>query len=222
MDKKTTQKSLKIAIDVLMTVALLFLMAFQVTGSKYHEWIGAAMLILFIIHNVFNIKWYKNLFKGKYNAARILRVIVNLLTLITIIMTGYSGIVMSRYVFSWLPLGNDIMIARKMHLACSYWSFVFMSIHLGLHWSMVTSAFKGMNEYATWLMRIIAAILAFMGAYFFAKVNAFSYMFLRVEFAMLDYSKTAVYIIIQNLIMMIAWCYAGYYLNKGLIKKNKS
>lgn len=55
---------IKIGIDFLMTVLLLLLMAYQITGQKLHEWFGAGMLALFILHNILNIKWYGNLSKG--------------------------------------------------------------------------------------------------------------------------------------------------------------
>ena len=38
-------------IDFLMTALLLLLMAYQVTGEALHEYIGAGMLILFLLHN---------------------------------------------------------------------------------------------------------------------------------------------------------------------------
>lgn len=54
----------RIVIDIIMSLLLLFLMAYQVTGGKYHEWLGAAMLVLFIVHNVLNFKWYKQLLRA--------------------------------------------------------------------------------------------------------------------------------------------------------------
>ena len=63
-------------VDVLLTVLLLCLMAYQVTGEKYHEWIGIGMTILVIVHQILNRKWYKASFKGKYNAYRILTLII--------------------------------------------------------------------------------------------------------------------------------------------------
>ena len=50
-----------------MTVLLLCLMAYQVTGEALHEWIGIGMTILVIIHQILNRKWYGAIFKGKYN-----------------------------------------------------------------------------------------------------------------------------------------------------------
>ena len=93
------KKNIKIIVDICMSLILLFVMAYQVTGDKYHEFLGAGMLVLFIVHNVLNFKWYSHIFKGKYSAVRVLRVIVNLATLVAILLTGYSGIVMSQHVF---------------------------------------------------------------------------------------------------------------------------
>ena len=46
---KTKQK-IKIAVDLLMTIALLLLMPYEMIGEAAHEWIGAGMFLLFIIH----------------------------------------------------------------------------------------------------------------------------------------------------------------------------
>ncbi len=45
-------------VDAAMTVLLLFLMAFQVTGEMAHEWIGIGMTVLVIVHQILNRKWY--------------------------------------------------------------------------------------------------------------------------------------------------------------------
>ncbi len=53
---------IKCGIDILMTFALLFLMGYQFWGEQAHEWAGAGMFILFILHHVLNRQWYKALF----------------------------------------------------------------------------------------------------------------------------------------------------------------
>ena len=37
-------------------------MEYMLVGNTAHEWIGAAMFLLFILHHVLNIRWYRNLF----------------------------------------------------------------------------------------------------------------------------------------------------------------
>ena len=49
-----TLAKVKIAVDVLMTLLLLFLMGYQFWGDTAHEWAGAIMFILFIVHHILN------------------------------------------------------------------------------------------------------------------------------------------------------------------------
>ena len=63
---------MKRTVDAAMTILLLCLMAYQVTGEAAHEWIGMSMTALVIVHQILNRKWYGSLLKGKYNAYRIL------------------------------------------------------------------------------------------------------------------------------------------------------
>ena len=44
----------KIIIDILMTLALLCLMGYQLCGDAAHEWVGAGMFLLFIVHHILN------------------------------------------------------------------------------------------------------------------------------------------------------------------------
>lgn len=72
---------IKWTLDVLMTIALFFLMSYQFWGEAVHEWIGAGMFVLFIAHQVCNLNWYKSLFRGRYTPIRILQCTINILTL---------------------------------------------------------------------------------------------------------------------------------------------
>ena len=74
----------KRAVDVCMTVLLLCLMAYQVTGETLHEWLGIGMTVLLIVHHILNRKWNAALFKGKYNAYRIVSTAVNALLFVSI------------------------------------------------------------------------------------------------------------------------------------------
>ena len=56
---------IKRIVDTAMTVLILCLMAYQVTGEMAHEWIGMGMTVLVIVHQILNRKWYSALFKGK-------------------------------------------------------------------------------------------------------------------------------------------------------------
>lgn len=214
---------IKMGIDFLMTILLILLMAYQVVGDTLHEWLGAAILVLFITHNILNIKWYKNLFHGKYKPVRIFGTILNFAVLAVILSLGYSGIVMSRHLFVFLPISRGMALARVMHLAGSYWGFVLMSLHLGLHWSMILGMFCKLvggkrMPVPTWILRLLGLAVAGYGAYCFVEADIFSYMFLQNEFAFFDFDKSAVSVFSEYVAMMGLWIFVGYYIAKGLGK----
>ncbi len=53
------KRKIKMAVDVLMTAALLFLMGYQFWGEMAHEWVGAGMSVLFLAHHILNGSWHK-------------------------------------------------------------------------------------------------------------------------------------------------------------------
>lgn len=216
-----TKMKLKMFLDLLMTIILLLLMAYQITGETCHEWLGAGMVVLFVVHNLLNIRWYGSLFKGKYPPLRIFRTVINLSTLAAMLSLAYSGIVMSRHVFSFLPIHSGMALARVMHLAGSYWGFVLMSIHLGLHWGVVISMIRKLSDgkkhkAVSWLFRLAAAVFAGYGAVCFYQADISSYMFLKVEFAFLDYEKNAAAVLSEYIAMMGLWVFLSYYGTKAM------
>lgn len=210
----------KLGIDFLMTVLLLCLMAYQITGQELHEWFGSGLLLLFITHNILNIRWYGSLGKGRYKLQRILQTIVNFSILISMLCLGYSGIVMSRYVFAALPISGPMAVARNMHMAAAYWGFVLMSVHLGMHWGMIAGMFekllkgKKMPAKAVWVLRLIAAVISLYGLVCFIQKDIISYMLLKNQFVFFDFGKGAVSVFVEYIAMMGFWILAGFYMKK--------
>ena len=54
---KNKRFTAKILIDIGMTICLLLLMPYSLLSETAHEWIGMAMLVLFISHHILNYKW---------------------------------------------------------------------------------------------------------------------------------------------------------------------
>ncbi len=73
----------KITVDILMTAALLFLVGYQFWEEAAHEWVGAGMFFLFILHHLLNKNWHLSLLKGKYSPARVLLLATNLLVFLS-------------------------------------------------------------------------------------------------------------------------------------------
>ena len=146
----------KMAVDLAMTVLLFLLMAYLLVGETAHEWLGLAMFLLFILHHVLNWRWYRSLFKGKYTPIRILQTLLNILLLASMIGLMVSGIILSRKVFDFLPVSGGMGFARMLHMLASYWGFLFMSLHLGLHWNMVMGmAYMGSMRFRKTALRHI-------------------------------------------------------------------
>ena len=161
MSAKTNHIGRRI-VDVCMTVLLLCLMAYQVTGEALHEWIGMAMTLLVIVHQILNWKWYGALFKGKYHALRIIMTAVNLLLLAAMLLTAFCGMSMSGYAVPFLYGMAPVSFVRRMHLSMSHWTFILMGLHLGIHIPMMTAHWKWSDKTKRGI-RIVAAAVAGLG-----------------------------------------------------------
>ncbi len=202
------KQKLKIIIDLVMTVTLLLLMLFQITGQQVHEYLGIMMLVLFLGHNFLNRKWYSHLFKGKYKLYRLIQTILNLSILMMMLCLGYSGMVMAQYVpFS---ISGSISLARRIHLACSYWGFVLMSMHLGMHLRQMMNILKKYIHPKNNVLKLVMVIISFYGIYCFIQNNMISYMFLINEFVFFDFEKNTFIILLEYISMMILWTNIGY------------
>ena len=195
-------------VDILLTVLLLFLMAYQVTGEMLHEWLGIAMTVLLIVHHLLNRKWYSSLFKGKYNAYRALTTCTNTLLLVSIALTAFCGMAMSGYAVPFLYGMASVSFARRFHLAMSHWSFVLMGLHLGLHIPAMTSRWKLSNS-VRMILSVFFACAGGYGLFLFLRNGIPDYMFFRNPFAFLDYEKAKWLVILENLLMLAFWAFIG-------------
>ena len=215
----TNKPKIKIAVDLVMTITLLLLMLFQITGQQVHEYLGIMMLCLFLEHNFLNRKWYRHLFKGKYKFYRLVQTILNICILITMLGLGYSGMVMAQYVpFS---ISESISLARRLHLACSYWGFVLMSVHLGMHLRQMMNMFKKYIHLKTNVLKIIKlmiVIICLYGIYCFIQNNMMSYMFLINEFVFFDFEKNTFIVLLEYLSVMELWVNIGYFITRMILK----
>lgn len=222
---------LKMSIDLVMTVLLLFQMAYMLVGNTAHEWIGVVMFVLFILHHVLNIRWYRNLFKGRYSGFRILQTVVNFFVLFCMLGLMVSGIIMSRVVFSFLPINGGMGFARILHMVTAYWGFLLMSVHLGLHWGMIMGMARKIrkqkepSKLQTWILRALALVISGFGVYAFLKHNLLSYMFVKNQFVFFDMQQPLISFLAEYLAMMVLWACLSYYLSRGIqrlpLKKKK-
>ena len=206
----------KTGVDIGMTVALMFLMTYEMIGQTLHEWLGIGMFLLFVIHHILNRRWFRVLLKGKYTPFRIWQTVLVVLVLFSMIGSMVSGAIISHSVLSFLPIHGGSSFGRKLHMLSAYWGFVLMSLHLGLHWNMmlgaVGKAVKGTSDVRIRILRIVAAVVAVYGIYAFVKRDIGNYMLLKVHFVFFDYDEPLFFFMLDYMAVMGLFIFMGHYL----------
>ena len=205
---RTKTSIIRLFVDASMTVLLILLMSYQVTGEAFHEWVGISMTVVLIVHHILNIKWYSVLFKGKYNAYRVITTVVNTLLLASIVFTALGGMSMSNYAVPFMNGIFDLVFAKTTHLALSYWSFILMGLHLGLHLPAMTAKIKP-DKTLRIILTTVFALIAVFGLFLFFKNGIHRYISFSTHFAVFDYDKAPVLVFIENLAVMFFFVFAG-------------
>lgn len=220
------KKIRKIIVDLGMTLLLLLLMAYELVGQALHEWLGVGMFLLLVLHHILNGKWGRNVRKGKYTAFRILQTILVFGVLLSMLGSMISGVILSRHVFSFLPLQGGRAFARNLHMVCGYGGFVLMSLHLGIHWTMMIGIVKKYRKEdassLTWLLRGIAALIAGYGLYAFIKRDIGSYILLKNQFVFFDFEEPLLLFFLDYAAVMGLFVFVGHYISQVLKINSKS
>ena len=200
-----------------MILLLLAQMAYSLIGERYHEINGTVMLLLFLAHHFLNRKWTASVFRGKYTARRMIQTALDFLLLAFMIAQPLSGILMSKYLYTFIQIGNISAAAREIHLFLGYWGFVLMSIHLGLHMDMMLpAAFRGKIA-----GRIAVLGISLYGIYAYIRREIPAYMFRQTMFAFFDFEEPLVFFLLDYLAIMFLFAAVGYYIGKLLKTSSK-
>ena len=212
------KNKIRIIIDISMTVLLPILMAYSLIGETFHEVIGTLVFVLFIVHHVLNKKWYGALLKGKYTVKRIFQTIMDLLLLVFMVLQPLCGVLMSKHLYTFLPVFPISSLARSIHMMLAYWGYVLLCIHAGIH--LVAPLRKMYMK----CKRIFAAVcVAFVsvsvyGGVAFIKRGFPGYMSGRTIFAFFDYSEPRAFFFLDYLAIMVLFMMTGCLAVYGLSK----
>lgn len=123
----------------LMAILFLLLMNYRFTGNMPHEILGLVIFLLFLVHTIWNICWYKTFFKGKQKTERILSTIINFLLVIAFVVTIGSGLLISQTVLPVRVFHNMsmVLLMHDIHQGSGYAVYLLVAIHLGMHWDML-------------------------------------------------------------------------------------
>lgn len=214
----------KMALDCAMLALLPALMAYSLVGEEAHEWLGAAMCLLFAGHHVLNRRWYPALTKGKWTGLRLFQTVVNTALLACMLALMVSGAVLSRHVFALLPITGGQSLARVAHMLGAYWGFCLMCLHLGLHWNMVLGMFRRLlgapSKVQRRCLRGVAFVAVWYGFFAFFKRGIPDYLFLRSHFVFFDFDEPLALFFLDYLLIMAAFTWLGHHQSVLLRPKN--
>ena len=212
-------KKLKKFLDIVMTLLFIILMGYYVTDNTVHEILGTITFVLFILHNILNIKWYKSIFKGKHNFQRTFHIAINFLLFIAMLGMMISGIMISSDVFDFLNI-KTTMFGRSLHMISTAWGFVLMAIHVGLHITGIMNKLntKMKNSTFEYVYYFILLLLIGFGIYSFISLHLWEEMFLLVDFKFFDYEQSVTLFYLKYVAILIALA-LGIYFILNIIKK---
>lgn len=175
-----------------MAALFIVVMATALVQGVPHEYVGIALFITVVAHIVLNRRWFKALFRGRYNVLRILQLITIMGLLACMVGQMASSLVLSKYAFGFLPALPGAGWARRVHMLCSYWSFVFAFAHTGLQLKgfgrLVKPKGSDVPSAVVRLGHIAAIAISCYGMYAFVQMGMGGYLLGQVEFAFVDFS----------------------------------
>ena len=215
-------KKFRIIIDVIMYVFFIILMGHHITDNLIHEILGTGTIVLFIAHNILNFKFYKNLFKGKYTAKRVILTLIDVLLLLCMVGIIVSSIIISSDVFAFLNI-HTTSFGLKLHMLSTSWGFVIMSLHLGLHLNgMLNKTSEKMKKSIfEYIYYFILIIIMGYGIYSFIKLNFMSDMLLLNPFKAYDFDESPVIFYLHVLSSSIFIALTMNLLNSVNLKKKR-
>ena len=166
-----------------------------------------------------NINWYKNLPKGKYNFNRSLNTFINVMLFICMFGLVVSGILFNRDLVEFLNLSSIKVFNKKLHIVCSYWGFILMSVHLGMHWAIFINMSKKIINIKKQIYILIGLLISVYGIVSFIKRGFYINMFVIAKVPKAE--EAAVFFFMDHLAVMGVFIFITYYLHRLSNKLNK-
>ena len=177
-----------------------------------HEILGVVLFVLWIVHIVWNRAWIKGFLKGKYNALRIVRTVINVGVIVCVLFLMISGVMLSNHVFAWLGVESGASFARNAHMLASHWYLVFVSLHIGLHLSLFIR-----GRVATG----IAAALGAYGIYAFVARGLWKYLTLQQPFFFLDLERGCLLFALDYIAIMAMFAVVMHLAMTAMVKYSR-
>ena len=232
-EKKQGRAWIRIAVDAATAALFVAVMATALVQEAPHEYLGVAVFVAVMVHIVLNRCCFKSLFRGRYNMVRVLQLVAIVDLLACVIGQIASSLVLSKYALAFLPPLPGAGWARRAHMLCSYWGFVFAFAHAGLQFKgfkrlvlpKEAGGRAGSPSVIVWVARAVFIVIACLGAYSFVHANFGSYLLGQVQFALADYSEPIILAFVRYTSIAILIAGVFHYLRQvfevGVKKKRR-
>ena len=176
----------RLVLDGIAAGLLLLAFAYFWLGNAAHEWAGAGVFLLLVVHNLFHRRWYAGaarkpqVRRGTFNTALTWLLLAGMLALLA------TSLVISETLLGSLRLGDDFTV-RQIHAGIAYWLLLIVSIHLGLRWLLLMAVARKLFGLAqpsairTTLLRLVALCIALQGMGSGAALNLHSRLFFQMS-----------------------------------------
>lgn len=201
MNRKTI---LRLITNGLMTGTILLSIASTLTGNAVHEIIGVLMIVLFILHQVLNWRWYPALVKGRYDTRRTVNTVINGLLLAAFALLIGSSVMISRTLFFFLAIDGSLTL-RQAHTTTAHWLLVLTAVHLGIHWTRLVKMAATVIpilpkiKIHTNLKWLIAIVIMTTGIYSSIDRNLGGKLFMTYAFDFWDFDQSVFGFFIRNI-----------------------
>jgi len=161
---------LRLVLDLLAAGLLVLGLAYYWLDNLSHELIGTAMFALVILHNVFNRRWYGTASRTQRSLQGGINILSIVMLVIATVALLVTSLMISQSLFRFLPLDGGYT-ARQIHSLAGYWAVIFVSVHVGLRWSMIMGVVRNlcgissMSMARTIFLRLLAFGIAAYGVH---------------------------------------------------------
>ena len=130
----------RLVLDVAMIVVISTLYSKNIISLAYHEIVGLALCLLFLVHIVFNRKWISAVSHDwtNMNARTKMNAVIDILLLVSWVMVMVTGVLISKKIFHFEFSGIWI----RLHFFTGAVALILTGIHLALHRNFFAGIFR--------------------------------------------------------------------------------
>ena len=171
-------RALKLTLDAIMLILLVLMYRKQVISMEFHEIGGLALIGLFIVHHLVNMRWIgaatKTLFARGTSAMVRARYFVDVLLLLAFLAIGVTGVLINKTLFAIHVAGN----AKALHYFASALAIIIMGVHLGLHADYIFGKLlkKGASKAIKIALAVVLAAMVGFGGYSLFRTQFVSFL----------------------------------------------